>query len=50
MKKLTEKDCVSDCTWTFAQKYAKEMDEGLTNEQRNIQHAMVQMVDKHLHG
>merc|ERR1712088_494434 len=31
-------------------KYAKEMDEGLTNEQRNIQHAMVQMVDKHLHG
>jgi len=34
----------------LAQKYAKEMDEGLTNEQRNIQHAMVQMVDKHLHG
>merc|ERR1712073_132985 len=34
----------------LAQKYEKEMDEGLTNEQRNIQHAMVQMVDKHLHG
>merc|ERR1712088_591495 len=31
-------------------KYAKEMDEGLTSEQKNIQHAMVQMVDKHLHG
>merc|ERR1712088_1205391 len=31
-------------------KYAKEMDEGLTNEQRNIQHAMLTMVDKHLHG
>ena len=31
-------------------KYEKEMDGGLTNEQKNIQHAMLTMVDKHLHG
>jgi len=34
----------------LAKKYEKEMDESLTSEQKNIQHAMVQMVDKHLHG
>ena len=34
----------------LAKKYEKEMDESLTAEQKNIQHAMVQMVDKHLHG
>lgn len=34
----------------LAKKYEKEMDESLTTEQKNIQHAMVQMVDKHLHG
>jgi len=34
----------------LAKKYEKEMDDGLSNEQKNIQHAMLTMVDKHLHG
>jgi len=34
----------------LAKKYEKDIDDGLTGEQKNIQHAMLTMVDKHLHG
>lgn len=34
----------------LSKKYEKEMDEGLSQDQKNIQHAMLTMVDNHLHG
>merc|ERR1712226_857618 len=35
---------------TLAKTYNKEMDAALNQEQKNIQHAMLTMVDNHLHG
>jgi len=35
---------------TLASTYGKEMDSSLSSEQKNIQHAMLNMVDNHLHG
>jgi len=34
---------------TLAAKFGKDMDEGLTNDQKNIQHATIAMVQNHLH-
>jgi len=44
-----EEICDSDIIIkTLAKKFEKEMDEGLSNEQKNVQHAMVTMVENHL--
>jgi hypothetical protein len=44
-----EEICDSDIIIkALAKKFDKDMDEGLTAEQKNVQHAMVTMVQNHL--
>ena len=35
---------------SLAKTYGKDLDAALNQEQKNIQHAMLTMVDNHLHG